>query len=194
MSDELPAEEGSPPLPAAIAATESPVQLTVSLLDDDRVPDGMVCMGSYRNGRLIARSVMPPEAWTQIHEFGIFEEPVQVVLVARAGPPGLQCQLYAMVPLPDDDEEDENDEEPWAASVPGSGYEAEVEAAAGEGEEADADEPRVAPIPLGHIVRFERDRVHPESLPLEAVDVLRKIIDGDTSEMVDRALADLLGL
>ena len=31
-------------------------------------------------------------------------------------------------------------------------------------------------------------------LPLEAVDVLRKIIDGDTSEVVDRALADLLGL
>ena len=54
------------------------------------------------------------------------------------------------------------------------------------------DEPRVAPIPLGHIVRYERDRVHPESLPLEAVDVLRKIIDGDTSEVVDRALADLL--
>jgi hypothetical protein len=52
----------------------------------------------------------------------------------------------------------------------------------------------VAPIPLEHIVRYERDRVHPESLPLEAVDVLRKIIDGDTSEVVDRALADLLGL
>ena len=191
MSDELPAEEGTPPAPAAIAATESPVQLTVSLLNDDRVPDGMVCMGSFRNGRLIARSVMPPEAWTQIHEFGIFEEPVQVVLVARAGPPGLQCQLYAMVPLPDEEDEEEDEQEPWAASVPGSSYEAEVEA---EGDEAEADEPRVAPIPLGHIVRYERDRVHPESLPLEAVDVLRKIIDGETSEMVDRALADLLGL
>ena len=56
------------------------------------------------------------------------------------------------------------------------------------------DEPSVAPIPLGNIVRYERDRVHPESLPLEAVDVLRRIIDGDTSEVVDRALADLLGL
>jgi hypothetical protein len=192
MSDEQPAGEGSPPVPAAIAATENPVQLTVSLLNDDRVPDGMVCMGSFRNGRLIARSVMPPEAWTQIHEFGIFEEPVQVVLVARTGPPGLQCQLYAMVPLPDDEDEDEDEAEPWAASVPGSSYEAEVEGA--EGEQDETDEPRVAPIPLGHIVRYERDRVHPESLPLEAVDVLRKIIDGETSEMVDRALADLLGL
>ena len=185
--DETPA---SVPSPAAIAATESPVQLTVNLVADDRVPEGMVCMGSFRNGRLVARSVMPPEAWQQIQEFGIFEEPVQVVLVARAAPPGLQCQLYAMVPLPEDDEEEDGDE-PWAASVPSSSYEATVES---ESEEEEEDEPRVAPIPLGNIVRYDRDRVHPESLPLEAVDVLRKIIDGDTSEVVDKALGDLLGL
>ena len=82
-------------------------------------------------------------------------------------------------------------EEPWSASVPGSSYEASVE----EEDEAEGeDDPAVAPIPLGNIVRYERDRVHPESLPLEAVDVLRQIIDGETSEVVDRALADLLGL
>src|ERR671910_1084793 len=118
-----PESDNGAPTPAAIAATESPVQLTGGLVEDQRIPDGMVCMGSYRNGRLVARSVMPPEAWQQIEEFGIFDEPVQVVLVARAAPPGLQCQLYAMVPLPDDDEEDDG-EEPWAASVPSSSYEA----------------------------------------------------------------------
>jgi hypothetical protein len=180
---------GDAPVPAAIAATEDPVQLTVALVEDDRVPDGMVCMGSFRNGRLVARSVMPPEAWQQIDEYGIFDDPVQVVLVARAAPPGVQCQLYAMVPLPD--EEDDEPEEPWAASVPGASYEASVEES---DEDEDDEEPRVAPIPLGHIVRYERDRVHPESLPLEAVDLLRKVIDGKTSEVVDRALADLLGL
>ena len=61
-------------------------------------------------------------------------------------------------------------------------------------DDEEEDEPRVAPIPLGHIVRYERDRVHPDSLPLEAVDLLQKIIEGKTSEVVDRALADLLGL
>jgi hypothetical protein len=188
-----PEPNGGEPTPAAIAATENPVQLTVGLVDDQRIPDGMVCMGSYRNGRLVARSVMPPEAWAQIDEYGIFDEPVQVVLVARAAPPGVQCQLYAMVPLPDEEEEDEP-EEPWAASVPGSSYEASLEESEEEDEEDEDDEPRVAPIPLGHIVRYERDRVHPQSLPLEAVDLLRKIIDGKTSEVVDRALADLLGL
>jgi len=184
---------GETPTPAAIAATEHAVQITVGLVHDDRVPDGMVCMGSYRNGRLIARSVLPPEAWSQIHEYGIFEEPVQIVLVARAAPPGLQCQLYAMVPLPED--EGDEPEEPWSASVPGSSYEASVEGTEdSDAETEDEDDPAVAPIPLGHIVRYERDRVHPESLPLEAVDVLRRIIDGETSEVVDRALADLLGL
>src|SRR5918994_2201552 len=166
---------GAPP-PAAIAATETPVQLTVGLVEDQRIPDGMVCMGSYRNGRLVARSVMPPEAWAQIDEYGIFDEPVQVVLVARAAPPGVQCQLYAMVPLPD--EEDDEPDEPWAASVPGASYEASLEQSE-EDEDEDEDEPRVAPI--GHIVRYERDRVHPQSLPLEAVDLLRKVIDGKTS-------------
>jgi hypothetical protein len=185
-----PTPESGAPVPPAIAATEDPVQLTVALVEDDRVPEGMVCMGSYRNGRLVARSVMPPEAWEQIDEYGIFDDPVQVVLVARAAPPGVQCQLYAMVPLPE--EEEDEPEEPWAASVPGSSYEASVEGA--EEEVEDEDEPRVAPIPLGHIVRYERDRVHPQSLPLEAVDLLRKVIDGKTSEVVDRALADLLGL
>jgi len=184
-------ERGDTPTPAAIAATEHPVQISVGLIEDDRVPDGMVCMGCYRNGRLVARSVLPPEAWGQIDEYGVFDDPVQIVLVARAAPPGLQCQLYAMVPLPD--EEDEEGDEPWSASVPGSSYEASVDGE-DDDETDDGDEPAVAPIPLGNIVRYERDRVHPESLPLEAVDVLRRVIDGETAEMVDRALADLLGL
>ncbi len=190
MTDQQPdAGNGEAPGPAAIAATEQPIQITVGLVDDERVPEGMVCMGSYRNGRLIARAVLNPEAWGQIEEYGIFAEPVQIVLVARAAPPGLQCQLYAMVPLPE--VEEEADDEPWSASVPGSSYESTI----GEGDEGeDEDDLAVAPIPLGNVVRFDRDRVHPESVPLEAVDVLRKIIDGETSEVVDRALSDLLGL
>lgn len=173
------------PTPAAIAATEEPVQLEVALVEDERVPAEMVCMGTFRNGRLVARAVLSPEAWAQITEHGFFSEPLQVVLVARLAPPGLQCQLFAMVPLPQDEMEEA--EEPWAASVPSSGYESALES------DSEKD-PQVAPIPLGNIVRFERDRVHPDSLPLETADVLKKIIEGDASELVDRALSDLLGL
>jgi hypothetical protein len=136
---------------------------------------------------MVARAVLTPEAWAQIEEHGFFDEPLQVVLVARLAPPGLQCQLFAMVPLAQE-EQDETDE-PWAASVPSSAYESTVES-----ETDEEDDPQVAPIPLGNIVRFERDRVHPDSLPLETADILRKIIEGGTSEVVDRALSDLLGL
>jgi hypothetical protein len=189
MTSDLPArsDDDAVPTPAAIAATEEPVQLKVSLVEDDRVPDGMVCMGTYRNGRLVARSVLSPEAWAQIQELRFFEQPLQVVLVARVAPPGLQCQLFAMVPIRED--ESEAGEEPWAASVPSSSYEAAVES-----DPEQDDDLRIAPIPLGNIVRFARDRVHPDSLPLETADVLRKIIEGGASEVVDRALVDLLGL
>jgi hypothetical protein len=180
-------DESPAPVPAAIAATAEPVQLEVRLIEDDRVPPDMVCMGTYRNDRLVARSVISPEAWAQISEHRFFDEPLQVVLVARVAPPGLQCQLFAMVPLPEEDPADS--EEPWAASVPSSSYEASVES-----DSPDDDDPQVAPVPLGNIVRYQRDRVHPDSLPLETADVLRKIIEGEASEVVDRALADLLGL
>jgi len=180
------ADNDAVPVPAAIAATAEPVQLKVSLIQDDRVPAEMVCMGTYRNGRLVARSVMSPEAWEQIQAHGFFNEPLQVVLVARVAPPGLQCQLFAMVPLP---EEAEEPEEPWSASVPSSSYEASLA-----DEAAESEDPEVAPVPLGNIVRYQRDRVHPESLPLETADILKKIIEGEAAEVVDRALADLLGL
>ncbi|MFL5462018.1 MAG: hypothetical protein ACJ8A6_07590 [Gemmatimonadales bacterium] len=180
------ADNDAVPVPAAIAATAEPVQLEVSLIQDDRVPAEMVCMGTYRNGRLVARSVMSPEAWEQIQAHGFFNEPLQVVLVARVAPPGLQCQLFAMVPLP---EEADEPDEPWSASVPSSSYEASVA-----DEAAESEDPEVAPVPLGNIVRYQRDRVHPESLPLETADILKKIIEGEAAEVVDRALADLLGL
>jgi hypothetical protein len=181
------ADENAVPVPAAIAATAEAVQLEVGLIEDERVPAEMVCMGTYRNGRLVARSVMSPEAWEQIQEHGFFDEPLQVVLVARVAPPGLQCQLFAMVPLPE--EEAEDSDEPWAISVPSSSYEASLASEPGEQEN-----PQVAPVPLGNIVRYQRDRVHPESLPLETADILKKIIEGDAAEVVDRALTDLLGL
>ena len=186
-SDDAESADNDPaPVPAAIAATAEPVQLEVGLIQDERVPAEMVCMATYRNGRLVARSVMSPEAWEQIQAHGFFDEPLQVVLVARVAPPGLQCQLFAMVPLPEDAEEPD---EPWAASVPSSSYEASVSA-----DTQEQEDPEVAPVPLGNIVRYQRDRVHPESLPLETADILKKIIEGEAAEVVDRALVDLLGV
>ncbi|HET8650188.1 MAG TPA: hypothetical protein VFL95_09115 [Gemmatimonadales bacterium] len=191
--DEFPQPESGEPqprIPVALAATEDPVQLDVQLVEDERTPDGMVCMGTFREGRLIARCVLPPEAWQELSDNEIFEEAVPVVLVAQEAPPGLQCRLYAMIVVPTEEEEDDEPPAPWAASVPSSGYEAAV--AENDDDSEESPDVRMVPLPLGNIVRFERDRVHPDSLPREAVDVLEKLIQGRTSEVVDRALADLL--
>lgn len=193
------ADESTPPIgpdegaPAttALAASAEPVALAVRLLEDERTPEGMVCMGTYRGDRLIARCVLPPEAWTQVSEFAFFEEPVPVVLLARLAPPGLQCQLFALLPLPDDARDDE-EEAPWAQSVPGASYRPADEADDAEEAEEDADEAVLA-FPLGNIVRFERDRVHPDDLARETADVLRRLIEGRTYEVVDKALEQLLG-
>lgn len=190
--------------PTALAAAEQPVDLSVRLIEDDRTPEGMVCMGTYRGERLIARCVIPPETWEQVTAFELFGEPVPVVLMAREAPPGLQCQLFALLALPiellegdDDEEDDEEDEEgdddeeaPWADSLPGASYEREL---AGEDDEEDDEEDRVVAFPLGQIVRFDKDRLYPDNLPLETADVLRRLIEGRTYEVVDKALEDLLG-
>ena len=168
--------------------------LRVELLEDERTPDGMVCMGTYRNDRFVARCALPAEAWAKVQEHGFFEQPVPVVLVAREAPPGLQCQLFAMVVAAGRTRDSTRttmtkNRGPRVCRAPATRPRCP---GARRSEEDDGD-PRVAPIPLGTIVRFAKDRVHPDSLPLEAADVLRKVIEGKTSEVVDRALEDLLG-
>jgi len=184
---ELPEGDG----PSAVyVSSDEPVALRVRLIDDERTPTDMVCMATYYDTRLIARYVMPPEMWAQVTEHNLFGSPVPVVLVAREAAPGLQCQLYALLQFPAGvgDDEREEDVEPWATSVPGASYDAAVE-----GEQDDDLSDQLVAFPLGHIVRFEKDRVHPDSLALEARDILQRLIEGKTTEVVDKALEDLLG-
>ncbi len=183
------ARDDAAPPPAVLATTDRPIPIEVREIADDRVPEGMACLATYLDSHLVARCVVPPEAIAYFERHGVFAEPRQLVLAAREEDPGLQCELYALVPMPDELMHDEGDDaEPWAASVPSSGYERAV---------ADASEPpaerQLAAVLLGSIVRFQRDRKHPDSLPREAVDVLARIVSGSVVEAVDKALEDLLG-
>ncbi|HEY4321563.1 MAG TPA: hypothetical protein VGM77_10335 [Gemmatimonadales bacterium] len=172
---------------AVLAATDRPVPLVVRAIVDDRVPTGMECMGTFVDDTMVARCVVPPGALEYFDEHGVFAEARQLVLAAREEEPGLQCELYAIVPMPSAPMKSDDDaEEPWASSVPS------YEAAVGEGA-AETDEPKLAAILLGAIVRFRRDRKHPESLPLETIDVLSRIVSGRVVEAVDKVLEDLLG-
>lgn len=197
-------DDDEPSRPAAVlAATDAPVPLHVEEIADDRVPEGMRCLGTFLDGTLVARCAVPPGALDYFARHGVFGEPRQLVLAAREEEPGLRCELYAIVPMPStplesEEQDDDEDAEPWAASVPSSAYERARAEAGEEGDLEDGDESgegevSMAAVLLGQIVRFQRDRKHPESLPLETVDVLAKIVSGRVVEVVDKVLEDLLG-
>ena len=186
-------DEALPPAAGVVAATDDPVPIEVHQIDDDRVPEGMLCLGTFLDGQLVARCAVPPDAMEFLTRHQMFSAPRQLVLTAREEEPGLRCELYALVPLPRETEvggDDGEAEEPWAASLPSSQYEREVEGNAGDGYD---DAAPVAAILLGQIIRFQKDRKHPGSLPLETVDVLAKIVSGRVVEVVDKVLEDLLG-
>lgn len=166
-----------------LVATRDLVPLQVSAIDDDRTPEGMACMGSFVHDRLIARSVVPPEALAELDERQVFASPVRLALAAVEDDPGLQCRLFAL--LPATRFEDAEPEEPWAASVP------RFEDGEAEGT---TDPDAIVPVLLGHIVRFQRDRKHPEDLAEEAADILRAVLADERplTNVVDKLLEDLL--
>jgi hypothetical protein len=186
-------ENAEPDRPAAVlAATDRPVPIEVREISDDRVPEGMSCLGTFLDSKLVARCVVPPGAAAYFDKHAVFGEPRQLVLAAREEDPGLQCELYAIVPLPPEpmSDDDEGEPEPWAASVPSSQYERVV---AEDREPDEGGDRPMAAVLLGSIVRFQKDRKHPDSLPLETMDVLAKIVSGRVVEAVDKVLEDLLG-
>lgn len=197
----------------ALAATDRPLPIRLASIEDERAPDGMSCIGSFLGPKLVARCVVPPDAAAFLLERGLFTNPVRLALAAREESPGLQCQLFALVELPGDffnnADDDEEAESPWADSVPGAAYDRAVSDDPADGGEdgaedegpSDADDAgeageeadRQAAVFLGQIIRFEKDRKHPGDLALETMDVLRTIVQGDVSEVVDKVLEDLLG-
>ncbi|MDH5804950.1 MAG: hypothetical protein OEZ54_07180 [Gemmatimonadota bacterium] len=194
-SDFNPLEPGENEAPVAFVATQDPVMVKVKKVPDDRTPEGMVCMGTFLNptDHIIARSAIPPDVFLDLEEKDIFHGPVRLALAAVEQDPGLQCRLFALIPAqkfqdPDDTEDDEGVyEEPWAQSVPQ--FQPETEA-----EDQTIPENAVVPFLLGHIVRFRKDRKHPEDLAMEAGDVLRSLLADrpSTTEVIDKLLDDLL--
>jgi hypothetical protein len=181
--------------PAVFVTTREPITVSIAQLDDPRAPESSA-LASYIDGRLVARSAMPAEAIARLVELRLFDEPVPLGLFAFEEAPGLQCRLFALVPkslL----QADVHDAEPWKASVPS--YEASVgredDDEAEDDEEEEEEDTPFETILLGHIVRFEKDRRHPEDLAAEAVDILQRIIHGAESlQDADRkAIDDLLG-
>lgn len=184
--------------PAVFVTTREPIALSVSRLDDPRAPESSA-LAAYIDGRMVARSAMPPEAIERLVDLKLFEEPVALGLFAYEEAPGLQCRLFALVPRASL-EAHAHASEPWKASVPS--YEAMRDAEDDMDDDLDDDddedgddESPYETILLGHIVRFAKDRKYPDNLAEEAVDILTRIIHGaEPLEDADRkAIDDLLG-
>ena len=190
--------------PAVFVTTREPINLTVMQLDDARAPESSA-LAAYIDGRLVARSAMPAEAIARLVELHLFDDEVRLGLFAFEEAPGLQCRLFALVPR-GALEADAHASEPWKASVPS--YESMASDVDDDDDDDDDDEVDQADagdedgdmmpfetILLGHIVRFAKDRRHPDDLAAEAVDILQRIIHGAESlEDADRkAIDDLLG-
>ena len=189
-------EGGGEERPAVFVTTREPIALVVSRLDDPRAPESSA-LAAYIDGRMVARSAMPPEAIERLIDLKLFEEPVALGLFAFEEAPGLQCRLFALVPRASL-EADAHASEPWKASVPS--YEAmrdaeDMDDDADDDDEDDDDESPFETILLGHIVRFAKDRKFPDNLAEEAVDILTRIIHGaEPLQDADRkAIDDLLG-
>ncbi|MBA3919807.1 MAG: hypothetical protein C0516_14640 [Gemmatimonas sp.] len=193
-TDESPAPDDGEAKPAVFVTTREPVTVQIAQLDDPRAPESSA-LAAYIDGRMVARSAMPAEAIARLIDLRLFEEPVPLGLFAYEEEPGLQCRLFALVPRALLEAEAHN-AEPWKASVPS--YESALDADDDDDDDEDEDDEEETPfetILLGHIVRFEKDRKHPDDLAAEAVDILQRIIHGAESlEDADKkAIDDLLG-
>jgi hypothetical protein len=174
-------EEDGEAKPAVFVTTAQAVAIRVDRLTDERAPDGSA-LATYIDDRLVARSAMDIESIERLLALGLFDQPVPLGLFAYEETPGLQCRLFALVPTSALREASHADE-PWKASVPS--FE--------DREEEDNSGPSMETILLGHIVRFETDRKHPDDLAAEAVDVLQKILTGGPlSDANQKAIDDLL--
>ncbi|MEO7998769.1 MAG: hypothetical protein ABI852_15070, partial [Gemmatimonadaceae bacterium] len=179
--DDASEQSGDDNRPAVFVTTREAVPLVVNRLDDPRAPESSA-LAAYIDNRLVARSAMPAEAIQRLLDLRLFDTPVSLGLFAYEESPGLQCRLFALVPR-GTLETDAHAAEPWKESVPS--YEDARDSAENDDDDDEDDisaiEDETAPfetILLGHIVRFQKDRKHPDDLAAEAVDILQRVING----------------
>lgn len=177
-----------------LVGTASPVWLRVEPMDHHLTPEGTVCIATVLNERVISRCAVPEETAEDFLSMELFEQPVALALNVKAGGPGLEGNLLALVPL--SDRPDEGPEEPWKRSVPGAGYEEAARAVGGDEDAGDGDEAaegQLVGVFLGQVVRFDEDRRYPDNLLREAADMLAGVVRGRIGDVVDRVLRDLTG-
>lgn len=167
----------------------NPIRLEVRPIRHDATPAGSVALGYYHNGSIVARGVVEPEAVQAIR--GLLTRPVSLALAATEDEGGnIEARVCLVLPVDADAiarelNEEEDAEEPWKASVPqppefGESFEAES-----------PDQPKLALLPIGHVVRGAQHRHH-EDVAEDAREMLENLIEGRGEDAASRAIDDLL--
>ena len=152
-------------IPTLDFTTAIPVPIERRRLPDDPelAPDAAI-VGAYLEGRLIARSVAPPD-WAQEDDRGLFDVPRQLVYRGKEGEGGtLYAELGALIPASD------LPREPWQP-------------------EPEDDAPPALVI-LGVVVRLAQDRKQ-DDFAHECLDHFAAIVDGGAEPVADRVLKSL---
>jgi hypothetical protein len=165
-----------------------PVELEARPIGHDAAPEGAVALGYFHRGQIFARGVVAAEALDAIE--GLLRKPVSVALAATEDESGnIDARVCLVLPVDSEDllggSDDDETDEPWKASVPAP----PPEAAGGETQQDD--EPRVALLPIGHVVRGARYRNHGD-VPSDAREMLDNLLAGMGEDAVSRAIDDLL--
>ena len=177
---------------AVVVASAVPLELRTDPVDHPSIPEDSVGLGTYVEGRLVGRQAMS-ESTVPTYR-ALLSVPRRLAYVAYDKKGSVEGQLAALV-KPSEIRElgreavssDDQEDEPWKASVPSfdpqEAY-AELDEAGGEPN----DDEHVALLPLGFVVRMAQRRLHPDDLAAEAADVLRKVVNEGTVEIVDQFL------
>lgn len=168
----------------------APLRIEARELEHEDTPDGNVALGYYHDGRILARGVVTGAAVEAI--YGLLDEPVSVALAATEDDDGnIEGRVCLVLPFdPEQAEGGGEDEgsEPWRASVPGPP--ADIGLSYG-GEQQAADGPRMALLPIGHVVRALRDRHH-RTVEGDVREMLDNLVSGRARDSVSKAIDDLL--
>lgn len=182
---------------AVVVASATAFPLRIDLVDHPSIPADSVGLATYVEGRLVGRQAMSEETVSTYRT--LLAVPRRLAYVAYNKNGSVEGQLAALVePVeirelgrqagPTEPEEDE----PWKQSVPSFDPDAGTGVAElASPDDGDDEEQHVALLPLGFVVRMAEHRVHTDDLTAEAVDVLRKVVNEGTVEIVDQFLDTL---
>jgi hypothetical protein len=173
-----------------------PLRIEARELEHDSLPEGNVALGYYHGGHILARGVVTPDAVDAIR--GLLKEPISLALAATEDPQGnIEARVCLVLPfdptrLEGEDGEDEGDA-PWRASIPTPPPEIGLTESGGGGavDEEDDEKPRLALLPIGHVIRGASDRRHANVVG-DAREMLDNLVGGHARDAVTKAIDDLL--